>query len=337
MSSHNLNINEDVKQVLLGTLFGDASLPKTSKNASYSYVHSPKQKDYLFWVADLLKKNFQIKTTLRQNGDFQLYHLWTNCSPILTYLHSLYYIKSSKPKRKWEKMVNLSILKELSPLALAVWYCDDGTYYIRDKSCGLSTQGFTLEENKLIQDYFLKKWEIKATVIPDYRSDIKKMYYKIVFNKKEAEKFLFLIKSYVPKSMIYKLGHISEKNKNIMENEDKRYKSLNRLWYYKNHERALGRALRYREGHRKIINTKRVEYYWQNPEKSRISGKETMRKRRLLQREMVNLINKNYYRRNKDRINKARRERLKKDSKYRERRNKQQREWYCGRKLTKVV
>ena len=53
-----------------------------------------------------------------------------------------------------------------------------------------------------------------------------------------------------------------------------------------------------------------------------------MIKRRKLYRERVNLINHNYYHRNKDRINKERRERLLKDTEYRERKNRLLRESY---------
>ena len=76
-------INEDVKQVLLGSLLGDAYLSKTSKNASYCCSHSPRQKDYLFWKEDILKEHFRVNTKLRNNGNFKIYKLTTNCSQLL--------------------------------------------------------------------------------------------------------------------------------------------------------------------------------------------------------------------------------------------------------------
>ena len=51
-----VSINEGVKQVLLGSLLGDASLSKPTKNASYSCSHSPKQKEYLIWKKDIINK-----------------------------------------------------------------------------------------------------------------------------------------------------------------------------------------------------------------------------------------------------------------------------------------
>jgi len=322
------NINGDVKQVLLGSLLGDAYLSRTSKNASYGCGHSPKQKDYIFWKENILGESFRVSTKLRNNGPFKIYKLTTNCSPVLTNLHSLFYIKSNKPKRIWEKIVNPKILEQLDPLSLAVWYCDDGTYTVRDKSCCLMTQGFTYNENLILKDYFLKKWKLRVVVQEDYRKSHNKSYYKLVFHTEETFKFLTLIKDFIPESMTYKLGHLSDKNKELMDSEDKRYKALSRKWYYDNHEKALERASRYRDNHRDLINKKRVIYYWNNPEKSKESGKQSMRKRRNLYRERVNLINHNYYHRNKDRINKQKRKRLINEPGYRERKNRIQKESY---------
>lgn len=113
-----------------------------------------------------------------------------------------------------------------------------------------------------------------------------------------------------------------------MKIKDKRYKAIRKVEYYNNHEKVLAKAERYRIKNRPLINKKRVVYYWNNLEKSQVSGRETMRKRRLLNRERVNLINHDYYHRYKDRINKARRKRLLIDPEYREKKNKKQMEWY---------
>ena len=151
-------IDENVKQVLLGSLLGDGYLSKSSKNASYVESHSPKQKGYLLWKVNILNEFFRVKTRFTNNGPkYYKYILSTNYSVILTELHNLFYIKSVLPNRKWINIVNPVILGQLTPLGLAVWYCDDGTYCVRDGSCGLSTQGFTYEENLLLKDYFSNK------------------------------------------------------------------------------------------------------------------------------------------------------------------------------------
>jgi hypothetical protein len=323
--------------VLLGSLLGDAYLPKPTKNASYTCAHCPEQKDYLLWKVSLLKKNFRVRVAFyKKDQYFNVYVTQTNCSPILTDLHTLFYVPYQKPGRKWRKIISRKMLDLLTPLGLAVWYGDDGTYNVRDRACSLSTQGFTYEENLLIKEYFSQKWEIETTITADYNKEYAKTYYRIDFRASEAKKFLLLIKDAIPKCMIYKLGHYAEENSEVMLKEDLRYREIARKWYYDNHDKALNRVAKYRDAHRTDINQKRIDYYWSNPEKSRESGRESMRKRRLLKRAKVNLINHEYYRRNRDRIRAALKERLRNDPEYRERKNKLQMESYHRRKLKKL-
>ncbi|MFH0737760.1 MAG: hypothetical protein V1827_04110 [Candidatus Micrarchaeota archaeon] len=324
-----MEISEDVNQVLLGSLFGDACLSKSSKNAYYCCAHSPKQKDYLFWKARTLSRHFKVKPSYGSNGPkYWIYKVRTNCPPILTALHNLFHVPFARPKRKWRKIINPLVLEKLSGIGLAIWYCDDGTYTVRDKTCALSTQGFTYDEHLLLKEYFLKKWGVKASIQRDRRNAIDKTYYKLVFNREETDKFLYILKDHIPECMVYKLGHISDKNLIQLKHEDQRYKHLRKIWYYQNHDRALQRAYRYRANNRRLVNEKRVYYYWSNLEKSRKSGRVVMRKRRLFNRERVNHINAIYYQRNKEKINRKRRDRLLRDAKYRDRKNESQRRYY---------
>lgn len=327
-------INADVKQVLFGSLMGDAHLSKPTKNASYICTHCPAQKEYLLWKAGILKKEFRVRVALyNKDINYKAYVVQTNCSPVLTALHRLFYVPFKKPGRKWRKIVSIEMLNQLNSLGIAVWYGDDGTYNVRDKACSLSTQGFTYKENLLIKRYFLERWEINATITADHNKEYNKTYYRVDFRALEAKKFLFLIKDNLPKSMVYKLGHYAKENEEMMLQKDLRYNEIAKKWYYDNHERALGRASRYRNNNREFINRKRVDYYWENPENSREIGRETMRKRRLFKKDEVNLINHNYYHRNRERIRAALKKRLLDDPKFRARKNKSQMESYYKRKL----
>ena len=46
-----------------------------------------------------------------------------------------------------------------SPIALAYWFMDDGTY----NGC-IATDSFSLEEDKLLQKWLFKKWNIITTL-----------------------------------------------------------------------------------------------------------------------------------------------------------------------------
>ena len=78
------NIDEDVKQVLLGSLLGDGSLEinKGGKNAFYREIHSSKQKDYLLWKNQFLKifnTKLQEYSTFdnRTNNTYYIILLWS--------------------------------------------------------------------------------------------------------------------------------------------------------------------------------------------------------------------------------------------------------------------
>lgn len=287
---------------------GDSYIERTSKSAFYRFGHSPAQKEYLLWKANIIKENFRLNYDTQINKYGHILHRYnTNCDPYIFDLHNLCYIKSNKPKRKWEKIVNVKVLEKLSKLGLAIWYCDDGSYCIRDKSCAIATQGFTYDDNIILRDYLFIKWNLKCDVVEDNRYKINARYYKLTFNCEQSEKLLNLIKNYVPKCIIYKLGHISKNNKEFLEKERIRYNKLEREEYYKNYDKSLAKARKYREKNRTLINQKRVLYYWNNLEKSRKSSRKSMRKRRVLFNEKVNLINKRYYERNKETINAKRR------------------------------
>ena len=53
-------MNNEVKQVLFGSLMGDGCLPKESKgvNIRFSEKHSFKQKDYLLWKKNIFEREF---------------------------------------------------------------------------------------------------------------------------------------------------------------------------------------------------------------------------------------------------------------------------------------
>src|SRR3989344_7224924 len=98
MELEEFNIDEDVKQVLLGSLLGDGSLQiqKEGKNAFYREIHSSKQKEYLLWKNQFLKV---FDTKLREYSFYdkrtdKTYYsvlLWSKTCPILTHYFKILY------------------------------------------------------------------------------------------------------------------------------------------------------------------------------------------------------------------------------------------------------
>lgn len=186
------------RQVLLGSLLGDGrlNLGKRYINAYYFEVHSIRQRKYLEWKAPFLKK-FHAKigehTATSRGKTYSKCHLWTRVSPYLTQLHSELYPNG-------RKIVLPSVLSELNPLGLAIWFCDDGSYRYRNKSACLCTDGYDFSSQVVIQSWLQKIWGISSNVVksgPNYRIDCSPI---------AAKKLINLIAPHIPNCMRYKVG-----------------------------------------------------------------------------------------------------------------------------------
>lgn len=218
-------MNDKTKQILLGSLLGDGGLHFNGINAYFREHHSLKQRDYLLWKAKHLKI-FDIKSKegkvfdKRTNKYYNYFLLWSKVHPILTKYYKLFY-----PKRK--KRVTLEILKQIEPLGLAVWYMDDGYFRNNSKNIKLDTDGYRLLENKVILKWFKRKWNIKATICKDRGK------YFLFFDTAQADKLLKIIKDFICKSMIYKLGHFSPRNLEQINNSYKERREREKNRYHR--------------------------------------------------------------------------------------------------------
>ena len=134
----------------------------------------------------------------------------THSDTRLTKIRRLFY-----PIKK--KIISLDILHQLKPLALTIWYCDDGTYNYQHHYCRIFSCNFNYQEHLLAQKYFKKRWRINCEVQIDTRDNC-----YLHFNSENTRRFLGLVKSvferyHVPKCMWYKLGHLYEGNKLLIE------------------------------------------------------------------------------------------------------------------------
>lgn len=213
-------ITKQIEAIIYGTLLGDAWLKKTYNsrhNNSWQTAQKEKSKGYVEWLYRYLKPICTREPYLRvcksgfPNDErlYRQYYLDSKALPFFTYLRKVFY-KDSR------KRVNQRILSHLTPLGLACWYMDDGSFLTpnqKGSDCHklvLCTQGYSEKENRLIQDYFLRKWKIKFLL----GNDRDKFFLRA--NVSDALKFIGLIKPYVNQveCMKYKITfHYSMINK----------------------------------------------------------------------------------------------------------------------------
>lgn len=200
----NVVLTEEEEQILYGSLFGDgciSMLNKYNANGYYVETHSLDQEQYLRWKAKKLKRFVRDVKPYRyfrkdDNKECEAIRLDTHWLPVFTELYSKFYPDGTK-------RVTLENLNKLQALGLAVWHMDDGFYDQNySKSITFFTEGFTAQDNELIQQYFLSQWSLKFLKTPSKGG----CNISLRLNSREARKFIEIIEDFVPKCMWYKIG-----------------------------------------------------------------------------------------------------------------------------------
>ena len=123
-------------QVVLGSLMGDGNLSPNRRGRSgtrFRMGHGAKQAAYLDWKVSLLGNIGHSRTTNAKGAVFADF----TPLPELAELHDAVYFGDGKKHLSWE------YLKALTPLALAIWYMDDGSFTVRSKGVQERTAGGT--------------------------------------------------------------------------------------------------------------------------------------------------------------------------------------------------
>jgi recombination protein RecA len=127
MISQPKRLSPQQQQVVLGGLMGDGALSpsriKGSLGTRFRMGHGAKQLDYLDWKASLFGNIEQCRTTNAKGAGFV----------DLTPLPELAELREAVYWGDGRKTLSYDFLKALTPLALAIWYMDDGSFQSRAK------------------------------------------------------------------------------------------------------------------------------------------------------------------------------------------------------------
>lgn len=178
------------KSIVLGSLLGDGYLRivKGRKNAFYEANHAYSQKEYVDWKFRHLKSLCISSPKQRTgNGNRIAYRFFSKQHVELTDLYNLFYKNGKK------QIPNI----KLDPLAIAVWYMDDGSK-CRSSDVYFNTQQFCVEDQmRLIQ--LLSSYQIQARLNKD------KSYSRIRVMKESIRILMNLIQPNIIPTMRYKL------------------------------------------------------------------------------------------------------------------------------------
>jgi recombination protein RecA len=192
-------------QVVLGSLMGDGALspnPRGRSGTRFRMGHGAKQAAYLDWKMSLLENIPHSRTSNAKGAVFADF----TPLPELAELREIVYFGDGKKHLTWD------YLKGLTPLALAVWYMDDGCFTVRSKGAQERTRGGSGRIDICVEAMSAGSRDRLVSYLRDaYRLDVKltsrgaRKMSVLQFTTAASEEFQRLIAPYVHPSMDYKL------------------------------------------------------------------------------------------------------------------------------------
>jgi len=216
MKAREFVLGDKGTEIILGSLLGDGCIPKRTgraKSFTLSWEHSLKQEEYAIWKAEKSKIEYNIyKRSRLDKRTNKTYHSITVYSTGIDFkeFRNLIYPLGIKiaPKK---------VLDMLTPLSIAVWFCDDGSMYYNGNNCHLSLGINYFKNKKEIIDYFKKRWGLNFKLSCGAIR---------LTSIKEVDKFERLFSKYYPPMMEYKkLSFNKKKYDKTLTDKQKNYRN----------------------------------------------------------------------------------------------------------------
>lgn len=201
------SITVEEQSVVLGSLLGDMSISKPKLNPRLAFTHGPAQIRYAHHKMQVLER-FSWWSQEGNTSGFKVNSIGIRgssaCMPIL---ENIWHIVCPDGSNK--KVVTSRWLDLLDDRSLAYWFMDDGSTGFSQKRDAsghktishvvLHTQGFSLEENHLMKDWFVGQGVLCRVAVYDG-------YPCLYFPKIGAESLVGRVRPFIHSDLLYKMG-----------------------------------------------------------------------------------------------------------------------------------
>jgi recombination protein RecA len=185
------SLSEVQQAIIVGSLLGDGSM-RCRANALLEINHSFHQRSYVDWKYRHLAELVRTPPKMRAgNGRRTAYRFVTLSLPALTSYFRLFYESRKKVVPELE----------LSPLALAVWFMDDGCR--SRSSVYLNTQQFDRSSQLRLLRMLRDQWGIHGALNRD------KVYHRIRLSVEGTRKLARIIDPHLLPELRYKLPQVT--------------------------------------------------------------------------------------------------------------------------------
>jgi hypothetical protein len=197
-----MQLNEEQKDILVGTLLGDAYLERAKQqfNARLQFDQTfPAHAEYLTMLyvkfINLAKAGPRvvIRKADKRTGNVYCQMVWKSLTfPCLNVYHDLFY-------QDGRIIVPANIGSLLSARALAYWFMDDGSKGSNGEAM-LHTRSFTLAETQLLQKALMDNFGLRTRLIEKVSGQ-----WVIVIPVKQVRPLKDIVSPFMCVSMLYKL------------------------------------------------------------------------------------------------------------------------------------
>lgn len=197
-----LKLNDLQRSILVGLILGDGHLETFNGGRTYrlKVEHSIRQKEYLDWLYSKFKNLTHQEPKLKLKNDKPLSYWFT------TYSLGIFRFYGQQFYAGRKKIIPKIIEKLLDPIALAIWFMDDGSLKSNHhKTYIIHSIGYSIKDLKLIKEALKKRFGMVVNLHKQY--DRKRIY----VTSNSAEKFRELVRPYIVPSLMYKLGNTMPK------------------------------------------------------------------------------------------------------------------------------
>jgi hypothetical protein len=196
-----LKLSKKQRSIIVGTLLGDSHLETQNGGKTYrlKVEHSIKQADYVDWLYQQFQewvltppraKPKQLEGVRHENYCFQT----LSVGQLRFYGRNFY-------DQTRHKYVPRQIGRWLTPLALAIWFMDDGSAKSKHhRAVILNTQGFSRKDISLLQKALLVNFQIEA--LPRKQKEG----LQLLITGPSAEQFYKIVQPYILPDFEYKFG-----------------------------------------------------------------------------------------------------------------------------------
>nr|QWC53744.1 LAGLIDADG homing endonuclease [Rhizoctonia solani] len=193
-------LSDELKEILVGLILGDLNLDKQPTNVRLRFKQGIVNKDYLMHLYEIFSgycpsgpKFTNAAPDKRTGIVYTGLYFNTYSLPCFNALYNLFYIGGVK-------IVPSNIFELLTPLGLAYFICDDGSFAKSNNIFKFCTENFTESDIDLLIQVLENKFNLKC------RKEKRGKGFRIAIKRSSLGTLRELVCPHLHSSMLYKLG-----------------------------------------------------------------------------------------------------------------------------------